>query len=425
MNEKRTDTSFRASTADTSLLEPRGATGATTDFARRINRDLILDLVRRHQPMARIDLARASGLQNSTVSSIVDQLLAEGWIREGEAVKTLRGRRPTQISLNHDVAMLAADIHPGRAILAVIDLNGRVLAQQEIHLPADAERGIADLAGALLVLRDRSPHLTFIGLGVCIPGRVQRETGRLILAPNLHWQNFDVRGSLAERLDLQVELENDANACLLSELWFGHLDGVRNAVLLAISEGLGASLLAESHLVVGRLGLAGEFGHICFSPGGPLCGCGRYGCWEMFASSRAALRSYRRTAPDGPAIEYRELARLAETGEPHALAAIETQAHAIGKGLRMVTAAVAPELILFAGDISYSWSIARPILLQECSRSLLAGAVPRLVCTGDGRQAHLLGAAALVLQRHSDFYRSRSADRAANTARSAGTGLSG
>ncbi len=398
----------------------RGADVASTELARKINRDAILELIRLHQPVARIDLGRASGLQNSTVSSIVEQLLHEGWIREGEALKTARGRRPTQISLNGSLAMLVADIHPGRAILGVVDLNGELLAQKEIALGDEVVQSVAELGDALDALRAHHPDRSFMGLGVCVPGRVHSTTGRLVMAPNLRWEDYDIRGVLAQRLGLMVELENDANACLLSELWFGHLDGVKNAVLLAISEGLGASLLADSHLIAGRLGLAGEFGHICVAPNGPQCGCGRQGCWEVFASSRAALGYYRGNAPHAPHLTYQELAALAQAGDPAAVAALHRQAHAIGQGLRMVTAALAPEIILFAGDISHGWPLVQPILMQECRRTLLTGTVPRLVCTGDGLQAHLLGAAALILQRHSGYYRARSVERAAN-AQLAGT----
>ena len=332
--------------------EPRGAEVASTELARKINRDMILELIRLRQPIARIDLARSSGLQNSTVSSIVEQLLREGWIREGEALKTARGRRPTQISLNDSLAMLVADIHPGSAVVGAVDLNGVLLTKDEVKLAPEAKQSIAELGNALDELRRSHPERSFMGLGVCVPGRVHGKTGRLVMAPNLHWQDYDIRGALAKKLQVTVELENDANACLLSELWFGHLDGVKNAVLLAISEGLGASLLADSHLISGRLGMAGEFGHICFKPGGPLCGCGRYGCWEVFASSRAALGYYREAAPDAPERSYEQLAAMAEAGDGPAVAALHRQARAIGQGLRMVTAALAPEVILCAGDNS-------------------------------------------------------------------------
>ena len=382
---------------------------ASTELAREINRDLILELIRAHQPIARVDLVRHSSLQNSTVSSIVEQLLAEGWICEGEAVKTARGRRPTQISLNSKLAMLVADAHPGRATLAAVDLNGDILSRETVNLPQTPEEGVPALADALLALRWRHPDLTFEGAGICLPGRIDPASHRLLLAPNLRWHDFAIGEVLHDRLGIPVELENDANACLLSELWFGHLDGVRNAVLLAISEGLGAALLADGQLISGHQGMAGEFGHICYDPQGPICGCGRRGCWEVFASSTAALRTYADVTGNAEPLRYADLCLRAQNGDTIALDAIHQQARAIGRGLRMVTATLSPEVISFAGEITLAWPLIEAILNEQCVKTLLAGKAPRLLSAGDGETAHLLGAAAVVLQRHSGYYRSRSA----------------
>jgi predicted NBD/HSP70 family sugar kinase len=346
-------------------------------------------------------------LQNSTVSSLVEQLLTEGWIREGEVLKTARGRRPTQISLNDRLSMLVADVHPGRATFGVVDLNGVVLSYSEVTMPLDVEEGVRKLGSAMKQMREIYADRQFEGAGVCLPGRVDIETGRLMVAPNLRWRNFDIREALAEMLGMPVEMENDANACLLSELWFGHLDGVRNAVLLAISEGVGASLLAEGRLISGRNGMAGEFGHVCMDPKGPLCNCGRRGCWEMFASSRAALEHYKQLTPSNKrAISYEELCRLALSDNAAAREAIERQATAVGKGLRMVMATLEPEVILFVGEIAYGWPIVAPILQRELKANALIDGAPRIVCAGDTNKAHILGAAAVVLQRHSGYYSS-------------------
>ena len=394
------------SKAETSPIEI-----ASMEFARKVNRDAVLKLIRLMQPIARVDLARASGLQNSTVSSLVEQLLAEGWIREGEVLRTARGRRPTQISLNDRLSMLVADVHPGRAQFGVVDLNGQVLSCSEFTMPLDVEEGVQKLGFAMQQMRAIYADRQFEGAGVCIPGRVDLESGRLMVAPNLRWRDFDIREALAKVLGMPVEMENDANACLLSELWFGRLDGVRNAVLLAISEGVGASLLAEGRLVSGRNGMAGEFGHVCVDPDGPSCNCGRRGCWEVFASSRAALQHYKKLVPsDRRSLGYEELCRLATGGHSAAREAIERQGMAIGRGLRMVTAALEPEVILFVGEIAYGWPIVAPIIERECRASLLAGELPRFVCAGDTNKAHILGAAAVVLQRHSGYYRSEAAN---------------
>jgi predicted NBD/HSP70 family sugar kinase len=382
---------------------------ASTELTREVNRDVILRLIRSLQPISRVDLARVSGLRNSTVSSLVEQLLQERWILEREAVKTARGRRPIQITLNDRLSILAADVHPGRANVAAIDLNGQILASSVVEMPADVEESVSALINALRALRAQFPDRPFEGAGVCLPGRVDTESARVMIAPNLRWREYDVRESLQKALGMQVELENDANGCLLAELWFGRLTGVRNAVLLAISEGVGASLLANGHLFEGRSGMAGEFGHLCFDPAGPKCGCGRRGCWEVFASSSATLARYLH-GKKAAKIDYPELCRRALSGDAKAREALEQQAEIVGRGLRMVNAALAPETILFSGDFALSWPIAYPILQAACQRNLLSGTCPRLTCTGDVGRAYLLGAAAVVLQRHTGYYRSRSLD---------------
>jgi predicted NBD/HSP70 family sugar kinase len=379
---------------------------ASSEDARDINRDILLEIIRSQQPISRADLGRASGLQPSTVSAIVGQLIDEKWITEGAAAKRPRGRRPTMLTLNDELVILAADLRPGHAILAVIDLNGRFLTRQVITLPSDAERASVKMAKAMQAMREQHPDKNFEGVGVSVPGRVNPETQRILLAPNLHWASFDLKKALADRLDLQIELDNAANACLISELWFGHMDGVRNAVLISVSEGLGSAILVNGQIVAGRSGLAGEFGHIPIDPAGPMCGCGQRGCWEMFASSNAALRYHEQLRPKTAAARIQDLLKLAEEGDVKALTALQQQAKALGRGLRLVTAALAPEMIIIMGDITALWPRLAPIVEREMAAMMLAGAPPRLFAASDGELARLRGAAALVLQRHSGYHRS-------------------
>jgi predicted NBD/HSP70 family sugar kinase len=380
---------------------------ASSEVARDINRDIVLELIRTSQPIARSELARASGLQPSTVSSIVEQLLAEKWIVEGAAVHRPRGRRPVLISLNDDLVMLVADVRPNQAIIAVVDLNGRFLSREVIPLVSDPERGIGNMVDCMNRMMQSVNHgKTFEGIGVSLPGRVDPETQRLILSPNLKWSQYDIKAAIEKRIPLQVELANAANAALLSELWFGRMDGVRNAVLITISEGVGSGILVNGQLVIGKNGLAGEFGHIPIDPTGPQCNCGMKGCWETFASSRAALRYYAELNPSSSPITIQELLILAEDGDRNAIASLTKQATYIGRGLRLVTAALSPELILLSGDITGSWATFGPIVQAEFDANLLAGSAPKLAVTTDGELSRLRGAAALVLQRHSGYHSS-------------------
>lgn len=374
---------------------------ASSELARDVNRDVILEIIRSRQPISRADLARLSGLQPSTVSAIVDELLRDRWIAEGGTSARPRGRWPMMLSLNAEMVMLVADIRPRQAILAVVDLNGRFLARESVPLASHPERALLAIVERMRELHTKHANHTFVGAGFSVPGRIDTRTQRLIHAPNLEWKGFDVKGFVEEHLKLPVEMENAANACLLSELWFGRMDGIRDAVLVTIAEGVGASILANGHLVTGHGGLAGEFGHIPVEPDGLTCGCGRKGCWETMASTRAAIRYATEQDAAFATLSYQELLQRAVEGDAIAVEAIAVQARGIGRGLRFLTASLAPEAILIDGDIVAAWSIAGPYIEEAARESTLAGDAPRLIVCSEGELSRLRGAAAVLLQRRS------------------------
>ncbi len=369
------------------------------------NRDLVLEVLRRNQPISRVDIARRSRLQRSTISSIVDGLIEERWVREGSVVKTERGRRPTMLTMNEDLLLLVGDIRPTKAILAVVDLNGRFLDRTMVPIIANPKQGVDLIAEGMRHLQSHFPGKTWEGVGISLPGRVNKITQKLAWAPNLPWVGFDICGKLQKALKIQVELDNAANACLLSEVWFGHMDGIQNAVLITISEDVGAAAIVNGLLMEGADGLAGELGHVPISDSGPRCACGQVGCWEMFASSRAALRYLHEEMKGKGAPTFQELLNLEASGNKAARAALNRQAEWIGRGLRVVTAAFNPELILFVGDVTLRWDAVGPIINAELKKRQVGGAQPKIAILSDGEAARLRGAAAVLLQRHISFRR--------------------
>ena len=379
---------------------------ASSGTAREINRDIVLEMIRFRQPVSRVELARFSGLQPSTVSDIVEQLLREGWIREGALVRGARGRPSTMLTVNETILLFALDIRPDRAIVAVIDLAGRFLSRQSVMTVSDPELSVKRIVEEMRVLRAQYPGYRFEGIGVSVPGRVHPKTQQLLLAPNLKWNGFDLKEALEEGMELQVEMNNDANACLLSESWSGRLGGVQHAVLVAVSEGVGTAVLAGGQLYSGFNGLAGEFGHIQIDPEGPLCGCGQRGCWEVIASSGALLKYYRELSSNDQPMNVYTLLQMAAEGDEAAVEAVTRQATALGRGLRLIVAALSPELILITGEITSVWERFGPIVEKELAAATLAGPSPRLTTAGDGESARLRGAAAILLHSHAGYLRS-------------------
>jgi predicted NBD/HSP70 family sugar kinase len=267
--------------------------------------------------------------------------------------------------------------------------------------PPDPEVAIENLIASIRRIVASCGRKKIEGIGISVPGRFNSGADRLVFAPNLQWRDADIRNPIAKATGLEVELENAANACVLAAVWFDRLEECRNLVVVTVSEGIGTGLLANGQLVRGLCGMADEFGHVPLDPTGPACGCGSRGCWEVFASNRAALRYYAESGSDASDLTFLELLNRAEQGDTQAIQAMERMAHYVGRGMRMIVAGLAPERILVVGDLTRSWRRFGPVIESEVQAQVLpGGCAPRIIPTHEDGMARLRGTIALVLQKH-------------------------
>ncbi|HEX6805536.1 MAG TPA: ROK family transcriptional regulator [Terriglobales bacterium] len=374
---------------------------ATSETARGINRGIVLNLIRRHQPISRADLARASGLQRSTVSLITEQLIREEWVTYGSTGRLPRGRRPRFLQLNDRRTIAVVDLRPSLTTIALSDVNGRFLSNNDVATPADPDSAADAFSAKIRQLMQSHPDLVVEGVGISVPGRFDERRQRVLFAPNLKWPEFDLRAPLEKATGLPVEMENAANACVLAEVWFGPTDLVGDMVVVTVSEGVGVGIFCGGRLIVGSNGMAGELGHVPINPEGPQCGCGAHGCWEVYASNWAALRYYGETSAAATDATFKDLLALAEKGDSSALTALDRQAHAIGRGMRMIVAGLSPEEIVFVGEFTRLWERVGPVIEANAEAAVLVGKPPRVrPAAAEPSAARLRGAVALVLQKH-------------------------
>jgi predicted NBD/HSP70 family sugar kinase len=306
--------------------------------------------------------------------------------------------------LNDQRAVICVDIRPSRITLGVADVNGGFTSQEELPTPSDPAVAVKELARRIRAIVKAQPQKGFEGVGVSLPGRVDLSSHHLVFAPNLGWPLTDLKTPLERATGLEVELENAANACALSEMWFNSTQ-IRDLVAVTVSEGIGTGILAQGQLVSGRRGMAGEFGHVPLDPDGPRCSCGSKGCWEVLASNTAALRYYfesraQNSRADAGRLTFQDLLRLAEQGDVLAGRALNRMAAQLGRGARMIVGGLAPEAIIFIGELTAAWERFRPIIDAEIQTQTLSSA-PTLLLTGrDGATARVRGTMVLVLQKH-------------------------
>jgi predicted NBD/HSP70 family sugar kinase len=378
---------------------------ASNKIPRQINRNLIFNQIRARQPISRADLARVSGLQRSTVSLIVEELLEERWIAEGSLGRLPRGRRPTFLNVNSQRGVLALDIHPSQTTLAVTDLGGQIVAQTLVPLPEDPQKVIATIVRAIQEIIANNKERSFDGIGISLPGRLdlkavksgnsKPDSDDAIFAPNIRWPIAQIKSRVEQATGMPVVADNVANACALSEVWFGDSDGMHDLVVVNVSEGLGTGIFANGRILRGEGGFAGEFGHVQMDPAGLPCGCGSTGCWETLAANPAGIRYYAEETGKGIAA-FEEILRLAEAGDAAGLAAIGRMCSALGRGMHMIASALAPSEIVVVGDITTVWQIVGPLIERAMLRQPLAS-VPRLRPAQDGNKARLRSAVALVM----------------------------
>lgn len=384
----------------------RRRTVASSETAREINRDILLHAIHLHQPVSRADLARLTGLQPSTVSVIIGLLIDEGWVLPGSLGRLPRGRRPTFVTLNDRQVTLAIDLRPGKANLAVVDINGKIMGQETVFYEVragstadEARTAIAQIGQAAHALKAAFADRIFQGLGVSVSGRVDQKTHRLLFSPNAPWGQVDLHQELQRILQTPIEMDNAANACLFSERWFGNFYDATNMLVVSVSEGIGTGMLVDGSVVRGRDSMAGEFGHMTLDESGPLCGCGNAGCWEVFASNRAGLRYYHELAPESTISTFQELLNLALDGDLRALRSIDKMMGYLARGLAMLTAGLSPEVIIIVGDCTALWPRIKPLLESQLIARSFTPHTPRVAAAMDGDAARLRGAAALVLHK--------------------------
>ena len=377
---------------------------ATSETARQINRRITLNFLRHHQPMSRADLSRRSGLQRSTVSAIVDQLIEEGWITEGAIGRLPRGRRPRFLHLNVErTGIVGVNLRPETTTVGLANVDARVEAQESFPTPNEPAAFVRAVAKTIAALREQHPRMICEGIGLSLPGRVD-ESGLLVFAPNLGWRDVNLREMLEAATSLPVNVENAANACALGELWFGrHDEHVRHLVAVTVSEGIGVGVLLNGQLVRGANAMAGEFGHMTLDESGPPCSCGKRGCWERYASNSAAVEYYAGgsdTQRGRQVLRFEELLRRADAGDARAIETLERMGEYLGAGLATIVSGLAPQVIVVIGEVTSAWDRVGPIVSDVLRRRALHETPTRVVPTDHKTQPRLRGAVTLVVQQH-------------------------
>ncbi len=357
------------------------------------------------EPVSRARIASLTGLTRATASALVEALLDGGLVREVVLPPTSRSGRPA-------VGLALAPGGPGGLGLevnvdyvatTVVDLTGAVVhheirqGDQRELAPAEALR-LAARAGATALAAAGRKGVRVAGAAVALPGLVR--DGRLLLAPNLGWQDVDVRALLARNRALgalPLSFDNEANYAALSEV----SATTRSFVHVSGEIGIGAGIVLDGELYRGSHGWGGEIGHVTVDPSGPRCHCGSDGCLEVYAGQEAIVRAAGLSSGGGTLLggQGAALAERAAQGHPGLLAALDGAASALGTALAGVLNLLDVTTVVLGGVYAplSPWLLAT--VRRELDRRVLWSAweAPRVRAAGHGPQAAVHGAARSVV----------------------------
>lgn len=389
-------------------------------FVRQLNLSSVLRLIYASAPLSRAQLATKTGLNKSTISSLVGDLLERKLIRETGINSAGTGRPATLLEVNAKVgAVISVELGVDFVSAALLDFMGNILWRRQIGAdPAESQaETIEQIRGLILntVMVSGQKGLPVLGLSFAVPGTVDLETGVLIFSPNLNWRAVSFRSLFADS-GLKIYVENDANAAAVAEHLFGAAQHSRDFVFVFAGVGLGGGLFLNDRLYRGSKGFAGEIGHmpILADPLAIPCQCGNSGCWESYANQASILARAQRRLDEGgsrrglmPSLMKEQHAPLsisiinqaADEGDADALEALAEAGAALGNGAAGLINMLNPEKIILGGPITVAKEHLMPAIMESISRHAIQeiAAQTEIAMSAFGRDASLIGAAAVVL----------------------------
>ena len=332
------------------------------------NRRVLLNTIREKGPLSRVALSKECSLSIATTKRLVDELISQAMVEEGETIgeRKGRGRRPSVLRLCGRFGYaIGVEVEPDALSVGGLSFSGEPIYRRETH-PSTLDRNqiekllleeiraaISDCSAA-----DRGPLL---GVGVGIAGLVNAREGLVLYSPGLPgWENVPLAASLRGELATDVIVDDGVRCMALAEKRHGSARDLDTFLFIYLGLGVGSGIILDNRIYRGKNGVSGEFGHITVKENGPLCTCGNRGCLETLASTNAILARARELLAANVYSTLRESAgplqlvdiyAAALAGDKLAGMVIAETEENIGIGIADLINIFDPGTVILAGDV--------------------------------------------------------------------------
>jgi glucokinase len=278
------------------------------------------------------------------------------------------------------VHAIGIDIGGTKIAGAVVSSEGEIITDARVATPAGDSEAIVDAVVAMI--EGLAVGHDISAAGVAAPGFIDASQSVVYYTPNISWRQEPLRERLLARLDLDITIDNDANAAGWAEFRFGAGRFATDMTMLTIGTGVGGAIVTQDRLFRGGYGAGAELGHMRIVPDGLPCGCGARGCIEQYGSGRALLRMANAIADvggiglglatlresNGGTLGGEDVAGLIVAGDPGALQALRQLGGWLGQACASLSAILDPQLFVFGGGVA----VAGDLLLDPIREAFLA-----------------------------------------------------
>lgn len=393
---------------------------ADQKLVRKMNNNVVIDILRKEAPLSRANLSAMTGLNRSTVSSIINDLINEGWVKETTYQSNNNVGRPG-LSLEINPAggfAVGVEIGVDFILVIVADFTAKVIWRKRIE--TDPDEGLVAIQEKAFKLASealeygKKESIRPLGIGIAIPGLVDVHNGVLKFAPNLRWKNVPIRLIWTQQFHLPVFIENEANAAALGEYYFGAARGIRDFIYIAAGYGLGSGIIINGNLLRGNKGYASEVGHMTFDPAGKECSCGKRGCYETIIGPRAVIERVNKLIEEegredtiigaekdvSRSINYDAVVNAAMKNDSIALDALKDVGCKLGLVVSHLVNIFDPKMIILGGALNYAKDFIEPVVEKVVQQNALQLCQEDLEITNSqlDQDSSVMGMAGLILE---------------------------
>lgn len=321
-----------------------------------VNRSAILAHLGAQGPASRADLARALVVSPALMTALTKDLIAEGLIVELEHSPSQGGRPARMLGLVSSAGRaIGVKVVADHVAFVEVGIDGAVRRSASEPFDASANTFLADLTTLLRRFIAGGSREPLLGIGVGVPGSVDRQGNGLVDSAQLGWAQVPIGSTLRREFSLPVLVENNVNALAVAERLYGIGRQHENFLVVTIGTGVGAGIVVDGVVLRGNAGGAGEIGHVPVSEDGPLCSCGNHGCLESFIGEAALVRTARERGIIGANSGMSALRAEADSDNPEATAVFSEAGHRFGRALAGIIHTLDPEIVIVLGEGTAAW----------------------------------------------------------------------